>query len=233
MFTTIFYQPILNLLVWFYNILPGHDIGLAIIVLSVVIKLVLYPLSNKSIKSQKALQNLQPKIQELKEKYKDDKEAMTKGMMELYKQEKVNPLSSCLPLLIQLPFFWAVFRVFRNELTNGSLSLIYPFIYNPGSLSPMAFGLINLAEPNWVLAVLAGLSQFLQVKLMPKPKMPVGGKEETMGAIMNKQMTYVMPALTVFITLSLPSGLALYWFITTVLTILQQLIVFKKEKVSS
>ncbi|MEI6597160.1 MAG: YidC/Oxa1 family membrane protein insertase [bacterium] len=234
-FNLIFYQPILNLLVFLYNIVPGHDIGLAIIIMTAVIKLILLPLSKQSIKSQKSLQDLQPKIDEIKKKYADKKEEQGRAMMELYKQEKVNPFSSCLPLLIQLPFLWAVFMVFRDGLSGQSLNLVYSFIYQPEVINTMSLGFINLAKPNIVLAVLAGLAQFWQAKMMIIKRPEVkgsGAKDEDMMAIMNKQMVYMMPALTVFIGLSFPGGLALYWLVTTLLTALQQLYLFKqKEKI--
>ena len=122
MFETFFVQSILNLVVFLYNYLPGQDLALVIIGLTGLIKLLLYPLSKKSLESQKALQEIQPKIEELKEKFKDNKEMMGREMMEIYKQNKVNPLSSCLPLLLQLPFLIAVFHVFRDGL-DKSLSL--------------------------------------------------------------------------------------------------------------
>src|SRR3989338_3874182 len=118
-FTTIFYQPLWNALVWFYNILPGHDIGLAIILLTIVIKIILFPFTLQSLRSQKAMQTLQPKLDALKQQYKDDKEGQAKAMMELYKTEKVSPFSSCLPLLIQLPFLFALYRVLQNGLGSG------------------------------------------------------------------------------------------------------------------
>jgi len=232
-FEVIFYQPILNLLVWIYNIIPGHNIGLAIIALTIIIKLILYPLSKKALEGQKALQSLQPKLDELKKKHADDKEAMSKAMMELYKQEKVNPLSSCLPLLIQLPFFWAIFRVFRDELLGKAISpLLYSFISNPGAINHLAFGFLDFSKPNIVLAILAGAAQFWQTKMMPTQAAPVvteGAKDENMMAAMNKQMLYIMPAVTVFICLSLPSGLSFYWFISTILTIAQQWYMFRKK----
>jgi len=233
MFQTFFYQPIFNLLVFLYNIVPGHDLGLAIIALTIVIKVVLLPLSRQSIKSQKALQNLQPKINEIKKKHANNKEAMGKAMMELYKQEKVNPFSSCLPLLIQLPFLWAVFRVFRDGLNGQSLDLVYSFINRPETIEPLSFGVVNLAQPNIVFAILAGAAQFWQAKMMTTKRPEIkssGAKDEDMMAIMNKQMIYFMPALTIFICLTFPSGLALYWLITTVLTALQQLYMFRKEE---
>ncbi len=232
-FTTIFYQPILNLVVLIYNYLPNHDIGWTIIILTIIIKVILYPLSKKSIEGQKALQGLQPKLEEIKKKYADNKEAMSRAMMNLYKQEKVNPLSSCLPLLLQLPFFWAIFRVFRDELTGKALILIYPFIHNPGVINATAFGIIDFSKPNIIFAILAGVSQFFQAKMMPMKPASIktdGSADENMMSVMNKQMLYFMPALTIFICLTLPSGLAFYWLISTLLTIVQQWLVFYHTK---
>ncbi len=233
MFTTIFYQPVLNLLIWLYNVIPGHDIALAIIALTIIVKVILWPLSAKSIASQRAMQTIQPKIDALKKKYPDpkDREAMTKEMMALYKEEKVNPFSSCLPLLIQLPFFWAIFKVFQDQLVGKASTLVYPFVFNPGPLNTIAFGLLDFSKPNMVLAVLAGVAQFFQAKMMPTQKPAIKGessKDENMAAIMNKQMLYIFPVLTVVICLGLPAGLAFYWFLTTVLTIVQQKMMFKK-----
>jgi YidC/Oxa1 family membrane protein insertase len=231
-FTTIFYQPVLNLLVFLYKITPFNDFGVAIILLTIIIKLIFWPLGRKAIKSQKALQDLQPKIEEIKKKYKDDKVASSQKIMALYKENKVNPFSSCLPLLIQLPFLWAVFRIFRTGLANN-LDLVYPFISRPETINTISFGLVDLATPNVYLAVLAGAAQFWQAKMVSTKKPAVktpGAKDESMMAIMNKQMLFIMPAVTVFIGMSLPGGLTLYWLVITLITAIQQLIVFKKDK---
>jgi len=236
LFTTFLYQPLLNLLVFFYNVVPGNDIGVAIILLTVVIKLILFPFSKQSIKGQKALQQLQPKINEIKKKYADNKEQQAKELMDLYKNEKVNPLSSCLPLLIQLPLLIAVFQVFKNGLGASNLDLLYPFISNPGQLNSVSLGFLNLANPNVVLAVLAGAGQFWQAKMLSTKKAPIktpGAKDEDMMAMMNKQMLYFMPIMTVFIGVSLPGGLVLYWLVITLLTILQQRLVFNQESDNS
>ncbi len=230
-FTAIFYQPILNLLVFLYNIIPFNDFGVAIILLTVVIKLVFWPLGRTAIKSQKSLQDLQPKIDALKAQYKDDKAGLSKATMDLYKENKVNPFSSCLPLLIQLPFLWAVYKVFRDGLSNN-LDLVYSFIHKPEIINTISLGFIDLAKPNIYLAVLAGAAQFLQAKMMITKKPAVvspGAKDENMMAIMNKQMLFIMPAVTVFIGISLPGGLTLYWFIITALTALQQYLTFKNH----
>lgn len=232
MFQTFCYQPVLNLLIFLYNIVPGHDLGIAIILLTIIIKLILLPLSKKSLKSQKALQDLQPKIDEIKKKYANKKEEMGKAMMKLYKENKVNPFSSCLPLIIQLPFLFAVFRVFRNGFDDGSLNLVYSFIARPEAVNSISLGFLDLSQRSIPLAILAGIAQFWQSKMMiakkPQVKTP-GAKDENMMTMMNKQMLYFMPALTVFIAMSFPAGLALYWLVTTLLTGLQQVYLFKKQ----
>lgn len=228
-FSTFFYQPIFNLLIFIYNTISFQEIALSIIFLTIIIKAVLWPLSKSSIKSQKQLQDLQPKIDALKEKYKDDKVALSQATMDLYKENKINPFSSCLPLLIQFPFLIAVFQVFRDGI-NSKLDLVYSFLSRPESVNMVSFGLIDLSKPNVYLAVLAGLAQFWQSKMMVSKKPEIktaGSKDENMAAIMSKQMMYFMPVITIFIGISLPGGLTLYWFFFTLLTVLQQVITFK------
>ena len=229
LFNTIFYQPIFNLLVFLYNTISFQDLGIAIILLTVIIKLILWPFGKQSIKSQKALQEIQPKIDALKKQYADDKVGLSQATMSLYKESKINPLSSCLPLLIQLPFLFAVFNIFKNNL-NEKLDLVYSFIARPEFINGLSLGFLDLNKPNIYLAILAGLAQFWQAKMMATKKPAVkteGSKDEGMAAIMNKQMLYFMPAITIFIGASLPGGLTLYWFVITLLTALQQVFIFK------
>jgi len=152
----------------------------------------------------------------------------------LYKDNKVNPMSSCLPLLIQMPFLYAVFWVFRDGFAGESLDLVYSFISRPEAIDTVSLGFIDLANKQPVIAILAGAAQYWQTKMLMAKRPEVknkGAKDENMAAIMNKQMIYFMPAITVFIGMSFPGGLALYWLVTTVLTGVQQLYVFKdKEK---
>ena len=232
LYNVVLYQPIYNFLVFLYNVIPGHDIGLAIIALTIVVKLILLPFSMQGLKSQKALTDIQPKMEELKRKYKDDKEKLAAETMRLYKEQKVNPLSSCLPLLIQFPFLIAVYQAFRMGLSSPDANLLYSFIGNPGTINPISFGFLDLAKANVFLAVLAGVAQFFQTKMLStkKPaKVTEGSKDENMLANMNKSMLYLMPVMTVIIGVSLPGGLTLYWFVTTVLTIVQQKLLFKPK----
>jgi len=224
----VFYQPLFNLLVLIYN-LVGGNMGLAIVVLTVVLKIVLYPLSGKALKSQKALQELQPKVDELKARLGDKKELMAKELMALYQKEKVSPFSSCLPLLVQLPFLFALYQVFRSGLASGSLELLYPFVHNPGHLADTFFVAWHLSSPSWVLGVLTAAAQYWQSKMLVTSKQSAvaGAKDEGMTAAMNKQMLYLLPAMTFFFSLTLPGGLILYWLVNTVLTIGQQYLTFR------
>jgi len=225
-----------NLLVWIYTALPVEDIGIAIILLTVLIKIVLWPLTGKSLQGQKALQSIQPKMNELKKKYKDNKEMLSKEMMALYKAEKVNPASSCLPLLVQLPILIALYQVLLVGLNNGDRYRLYSFVTNPGTINEMFLGFIDLAHPAIWIAVLAGIAQYFQAKMLQAQRPPKalrekeGAKDEDMMATMNKSMLYFMPAITIVIGATFPGGLALYWLIVTLLSIFQQYLVFKNER---
>jgi YidC/Oxa1 family membrane protein insertase len=232
---TIFYQPLFNLLIALYNF-AGGDMGLAIVLLTVLIKLVLYPLSQKTLQSQRALQELQPKVEELKSKYKDQKEKLAQELMGLYQKEKVSPLSSCLPLLVQMPFLFAMYQVFRSGLASQSLDLLYGFVVRPDSLGHMLFNLVDLSQKNIPLAVVTGLAMFWQSKMLitKRPPIPVSGsQDENFTAIMNKQVMYIMPVMTVVLGFTLPGGLMLYWLTNTLLTILQQAVVFRHHAKSN
>ena len=226
------YRPILNLLVWFYNIIPGHDIGLAVIAVTLVVRLVLYPSFRSSLKSQKAMQELQPKMEALKQKHKDDKQKQMEATMALYKEHKVNPLSSCLPLIIQLPVILALFQVLNTQLPKTTIEGLYTFINNPGSLDPVTFGIVNLANPNAILAAVAAILQFIQTKML-QAKTPPGQKMEMTANILQKQMLYFLPAVTFIIALRLPSGLPLYWTVTTLFAIAQQWFIIRSRAKTS
>jgi YidC/Oxa1 family membrane protein insertase len=230
LYQIIAYQPILNVLVFLYN--NTLDLGISIILLTILIKLFLWPLSRKAIKSQKEMQEIQPKLDALKKQYADNKAELGKATMDLYKEHKINPLSSCLPMLIQLPFLFAVFRVLRVGMSED-LSLVYSFLAKPTNFQAISFGFMDLSKPSIYLAVLAGAAQFIQAKMMlAKNNKAADGKNQAddMSAIMNKQMVYIFPIVTVVFGFSLPGGLTLYWFMFTFFTIVQQYLVLKTNK---
>jgi YidC/Oxa1 family membrane protein insertase len=214
-FNIIFYKPLFQALLWLSNNLPGNDIGIAIIVLTCAIRLLIYPLNTKSIQSQRALQKLQPKIQEIQSKFKDDKEKQGRAMMDLYRQEKINPLAGCLPMLIQLPILMALFLVFKDFTKTLDTS-------------PMFLGLINLTEPSKILAVLAGVTQFIQVKMISPKNNPNKDKSD-FSQIMQKEMLYLFPLVTVVFLWKLPSAIGVYWLTTNLFSIVQQYLIFKPQ----
>lgn len=224
-FYLILTQPLLNFLIWIYNVIPLHDIGLAIIVLTLIVRLLLFPSFQKSLRSQRQLQLLQPKLDEIKEKYKDDKPAQTKAILEFYQLNKVNPFSSCLPLLVQLPILIALYQVFLAGLNDQISGKLYPFVVDPGKINTAFFGLLDLSQSNFLFAVLAGALQFVQSKLM----MPRHKVMDQTARMVNAQFTYLMPVVTVFIAAKLPAGLALYWIVTTLFAIGQQYYIMKKQ----
>ncbi|NBS41230.1 membrane protein insertase YidC [bacterium] len=230
------YRPLFNLLIWLYDVIPGADIGFAIIALTALVKLALWPLTHASLKSQKMLQDLQPKLDALKAEHKDDKEALAKAMMDLYKNEKVNPLSSCLPVLVQIPILIALYRVLSDGLHAESLSALYSFVHNPGSINAMFLGVLDLEKKSIALAVLSGLFQFWQTRMLIARRPPKavrgaeGAKDEDMLAGMNQSMMYFMPVMTAVIGASLPGGLTLYWVAINVISIAQQYVVFGTGK---
>jgi YidC/Oxa1 family membrane protein insertase len=234
-FYIVLYQPLFNGLVLLYNYIPGKDFGLAIIFLTLIIRTAIYPISIKAVNSQKNLQKLQPKIQEIQKKYKDDKEKQAKETLELYKKEKINPFSSIFLALIQLPILIALYRVFWQGLNPEELSNLYQFVISPGAINSFFLGIIDLSKPNIILAFVAGMVQYFQTKmLIPKNKDKELNKKkgdmQDFAQVMQKQMTYFFPIITVVILLGLPSALGLYWTTSGLFSIIQQYIVFKKDK---
>lgn len=228
-YNVLLYKPLFNALVLFYEYLPGRDFGIAVIVLTLAIRLLLYPLMVKSIKSQKVLSEIQPKIKEIQEKYKNDKEGQAKEMMLLYQREKINPFGGCLPLLIQLPILVALYRVFWKGLQPEAMAKLYSFVPNPGTIDPTFLGFLNLAEPNSIIAVIAGITQFFQSKTMLPKSQPATGKGNQFSDMMQKQMVYFFPVITVMFLFNLPSAIGIYWIVTALFSTWQQRLILKQD----
>lgn len=173
------------------------------------------------------MNDLQPKLAELREKYKGDKEGEAKAMMALYSEHKINPFSSCLPLLVQLPILIGLYQVFRTALGGHELSGLYNFIKSPLGISPLFLHLVDLSKPSIVFGVIAGLAQFWQSKMMMAKTTPA---TDPTAKIMQAQTTYMLPLLSVFISLKLPAGLPLYWIVTTLFAIGQQYYIIRKQQ---
>ena len=176
------------------------------------------------------MKELEPEIKKIKESYKNNTEEQNKKMMELYKEHGVNPLSGCLLLLIQLPILITLYRLFLNGILTGGVAL-YPFVLMPEVIATNFLGIINLSAPNYVLAFLAGFSQFLQMKLS-NPKIPQKSPnmKEEMARAMAIQATYVLPLVIFYISTRFPAALALYWTSSNVFATLHEAIVRSRAR---
>ena len=222
------FRPILNLLVIVLNILPGNDLGWAIIIVTVLTRLILFPLSHKALKSQKRLAEFQPQLKSIQKKHKNDKQKQSQAVMEFYKKQNINPLSGCLPFLIQLPIIIGLYRVFLIELTPENLTGLYSFVAPPAYIYTNFLGVVNLLEASVVLALLSAFAQFMVSKITFNQKKTTGSQSTSgLQGMMGKQMTYVLPFVTFFIARSFPAGLVLYWFTTTIFSFGQQVIINK------
>ncbi len=231
LFNSIFYEPLFNLLIWLTGVVGGH-IGVAIILITIALRALLYPFMNSSLVAQQSMKKLQPKINDLKKKHGANKEAFSRELMGLYKEHNVNPFSSCLMVLVQLPILWALYQALQVGLSDASIpkEALYSFVQVPQIIITSFLG-VNLTHSNAVMAVIAGFTQFLQARSLPRsaPAAPAdGGKDEKMMATMNTQMLYVFPIITVVVGLQIPAGLSLYWAVSTILLTAQQWYVFRK-----
>jgi YidC/Oxa1 family membrane protein insertase len=200
--------------VFIYQNLAFRDVGFSIILLTVFVRIVLFPIFYKSAKDQSIMQRIQPKLRKIQEEHKTNKEEQAKQMMDLYKENKVNPFSNFLLILIQLPIFIALFQIFRNELSTSLFD------------NKLFLSLINLGENSVVIALIAAGLQYFQSKLMLPPQQAAG--EENQMARIGKTMVVVGPVITFFILTNLPSALGVYWATSSLFSVGQQIYINKK-----
>jgi len=225
-YTELIYRPLLNGLVFIYAVLPYQDLGLAIGILTLAVRIILHPTLVQTIRSQLAMARLAPKLREVQERFKGDKEEQARRTMELYRAEGVHPLSGCLPLLIQLPILIGLYQVFWRGITNFDPSLLYQFLPAVESFNPVSFGVFDLTGRSATLSVAAGVSQFLQSRFLPGAGAAGGGSD--FSRALHWQTTYALPVIIAVISWSLPSALAFYWTVLNLLAIVQQLWIQKR-----
>jgi len=236
-FNTLFYQPLYNGLVFLISIVPLSDVGIAVVVLTLLVKVILFPFTHKSLKTQSRMRGIEPDIKKLKEQHKNDKQQQAKKVMELYKKHGVNPFSGCLLFIIQIPIIFALYWVFWKGLGNGlDESNLYSFVTIPDTINFKFLGLIDVAGKSFILAAIAGITQYFQMKLsMPK----LGGGKPSQGKLSLKdefaksfsfQMRYGLPVFVFFISYSISAAVALYWATSNIFSIGHELFIRKKAK---
>ena len=231
-----FFDPVYNTLVFFIDIIPHGDVGLAIIATVIVVKTLILPVSIKAAKTQKLMKELDPKLKELKEKHKDSREAHAKATMELYKEVGMNPFASIGLLFIQIPFIIAIYLAVSKgggvHLPGINTDILYSFIHNPVEISMEFLGRINIAEKSLGLALLAGITQFISVnlsmpKLEPRKISDAPSLKDDFARNMQLQMRYAMPVLIIFIAYSFSATIALYFVVSNLMTIAQEFFIRK------
>jgi YidC/Oxa1 family membrane protein insertase len=229
LYQQILYRPILNLLIYFYQTIAFHDLGVAIILVTLFIRLVLYPFFHTGVKQQMLMQRIQPHIKKIQEKHKDDRDQQAKALMELYKEHGVNPFAGILLLLIQIPILLTFYWVIRSGVGTAQITGLYSFISAPQHINTVFLGLINLANPNIILIFAAALAQYLQARLAIY-RNPTNNATPTQAEKIARQMTFVGPIITILVFYKFPAALSLYWLVSALFSVVQQYFVNRRLK---
>ena len=226
-FHAFFYDPIYNTLVALVALVPGSDVGIAVVLLTIIIRIVLLPFSLSAARTQLAMKNLEPKLKELKEKYKGNKEKEALETLALYREERVNPFSSILMVFIQIPVLLALYWVFLYEpFTVVNTSRLYPFTPVPDSAMLLFLGLIPVMGKSLILAFLAGVTQYLQAHMALQGTMKTNSGDKGIQAdfqrVMGMQLKYVFPFIIAVISYTTSSAIALYFITTNIAGAIQE-----------
>ena len=230
-FNTFFTEPLYNGLIFLMDALPWVDAGVVIVLFTVVVKLILFPLSRKAIHTQVRMKEIEPELKSIKEKYKNDKQKQAMATMDLYRMNHVNPFSSFLLILIQIPIIFALYKIFLSGgLPSINTEALYSFIPSPETVDTKFLGLLEITKKSVILALAAGVSQYFQAKfsipaLPPKNSAGKPSFQEDLARGMPLQMRYILPVITFVISYSISGAVALYWTTSNVFAIVQELYV--------
>ncbi len=221
------YRPLYNGLIYLFDLLPWIDAGVAVILFTIIVKLVLYPLSKKAIVTQARMKEIQPELEALQQKHKDDKQAQSLAIFDLYKKKQVNPFSSILLIIIQLPILIALYSIFVRSGLPEIKDILYPFIDKP-FVDMHLFGLFDIAKRSILLSVFAAVAQYFQIKYSlgkPPEKKENPTFQDDFARSMSTQMKYVFPVMVFFISYTTSGVIALYWTVSSLFTLAQEIYV--------
>ena len=229
LFNTVIFNPLYNGLIFLVDILPGADVGIAVVLLTIAVKLILFPLAHKVAHMQVRIREITPELEELKETYKDDRHQQTLKMMELYKRNNIRPFLSILVIFIQLPIILGLYWVFfTGGLPEIRTDILYSFIPVPTLVNMEFLGLVDMGGRSIVLALLAGITQFIYSSYAlpkPKPRSENPTLKEDLAHSFHLQMKYVMPIIIVAVSYTISAAIALYWATSNIFSIIQEIIV--------
>ena len=231
---TFIYDPIYNGLIYIIDLLPSADVGIAIIIITIIVKFVIFPLSIKAVRTQIIMKRLEPELNELKKKYEKDKQQQAQKMMLLYKENDINPFSGILLIFIQLPIIFALYWIFfRGGLPGINEDLLYSFVNAPREVNMMFVGIVDMAGRSFIFAALAGITQFVQIKLSlppPKERTNDASLKDDLARSFQLQMRYVMPIMIFAFAYFISAAIALYWFTSNLFTIGQEIFIRKRVR---
>ena len=232
-FFTAFYQPIYNALAYIISVAPGANVGVSVVLLTLLVRGALLPLSHKSVTSQAKMRSIAPHIEKLKEKHKDNKQEQARKTMELYKEHGINPFSGCLLVVVQLPIIFALYYVFFKGLPHLNADILYSFVHLPSAAPSMMFLGILLSGKSVIMAAFAAVSQYFQIKLSvpvmaPAEKDAKPSFKDDFARSFNVQMRYMLPVIVFGISYSISAAVALYWTTSNLFSVAHELYVKRK-----
>lgn len=225
-FHAVFYAPLYNGLIFLMDLLPSFDAGIVVILFTIIVKFILFPLSIKATRAQIEMKSIEKDLNDIKEKYKDNKELQAQKTIELYKERDINPFAGFFVLLIQLPIIISLYRIFlKSGLPQVNTAILYSFVTAPALVNMSFLGLINISEKNIILALLAGVSTYIQLAYATAPKSKDEQKTNTpdFATTLQSQMKYTFPIIVTFISWSVSGAVSLYWITSNIFTTLQEL----------
>ena len=233
-FHTVLYTPIYNLLIGLTDILPGYDIGLAVVVATLIVKIIIMPLSFAALRTQRAVKAMEPEMKKIRESLKDDKEAQAKAMFALYKEYRVNPFAGLLTLLIQLPIVLSLYWVFNSKaLLTVNTDILYSFVPVPETIAPLFLGIFAVTGASVILSLLAGATQlaygWYAIPMPEKPKEPGKDMQADFGRAMATQMRFILPIFIAIAAYFTSVAIALYFITSNLVGVFQEFIV-RREK---
>lgn len=235
-FTAFIYNPLYNGLVFLVSVVPFHDVGLAVIALTIVVKFILFPLDKRAKQMQAKIREITPQIEAIKEQYKDDTQAQTRATLALYKEHNIRPFASIMGMFVQIPIIFGLYYVFwKGGLPAIHADVLYSFVSAPDSahINMTFLGVFDMAGRSLFLAGLAGITQYIQ-GMMSLPPPPARGDspslKEDLAHSFHLQMRYAMPVIVGVVAYTISSAVALYWIINNLFSVAQEWYIRSEKK---
>lgn len=234
LFHSLVYNPLYNGLVFLVDVVPAHDVGIAVVLLTIAVRIILFPLSRRAIITQTAMREVAPEIEKLKEKHKDKQEEQARAIFALYREKNIRPFSSFFLVLLQLPILFGLYWVFwKGGLPAVDTELLYSFVPVPPSVNMHFLGIFDMGGRSIILAFFAGVTQLIYARLSMGPRKPHTGEvsfSSDLARSMDLQMRYVLPIMIGGIAYTVSAAVPLYWITSNTFMIVQELVSGAKSR---